>query len=470
MTSSQRSILLGVLITTFLAAIEVTIVSTAMPVIISDLGGFELLSWVYAVYLLTGAASVPIWGKLSDLFGRKKLFQIGVFLFILASTLCAFAQNMEQLIAFRFFQGIGAGAVNTLSFSIIADVFDFEERAKAQSWVSSIWGIAGIFGPLAGGMIVDVWTWHGIFLLNIPFGIASMWMIGRSLHETVQPRKVRIDYGGSITFTAGLTALLYVLLSFGGEEAGADGLSPGMAAGLLLVSALCLFLFVLIERKHPEPMLPLSMLKERGVIVPNLSGFTFSFILIALNAYFPLWIQKVLHLGATYSGMTLTPMSISWLLGSILCARLLPKRSLVFVSVIGGAFVTAGCLPLMFLHIDMPNGVLVGIIFTIGIGFGLISSISTITVQSSVAKEQRGAAGSTVNLSRTLGQTIGIAVFGAIFNASAANGAPAEGETAAIASGIQAVFAAAVVVSLILLVSTFFFPKEAKYKSAEPDG
>lgn len=469
MTTAQRNILYAVLITTFLSAIEITIVSTAMPTIISDLGGFELLSWVYAVYLLTSAASVPIWGKLSDLFGRKKLFQIGVLIFLLASTLCALSQSMLQLIVFRFFQGIGAGAVNTLSFSIIADVFDFEQRAKAQSWVSSIWGIAGIFGPLAGGMIVDLWTWHGIFLLNLPFGIAAMWMIGRSLQETVQPRNVQIDYGGSITFTIGLTALLYALLSFGGGESDANGLSLGMFTGLLLTSAVFLVLFVLIERKHPEPMLPLPMLRQRGVLVPNVSGFISSFILIALNAYFPLWIQKVLHLGATYSGMTLTPMSISWLLGSILCARLVQNRSLVFVSAIGGAFVAAGCLPLVFLQTGMPNSILIGIIFTIGIGFGMISSISAITVQSSVPRSNRGAAGSTVNLSRTLGQTIGIAVFGAIFNQTVANASPAADETAAIAAGIQTVFLAVVLISLLLLVSTFYFPKEAKYKTAEAE-
>ncbi|MES7204595.1 MFS transporter, partial [Cutibacterium acnes] len=168
MNHAQRNILLGVLITTFLAAIEVTIVSTAMPTIMKDLGGFELMSWVFAVYLLTSAVSVPIWGKLSDLYGRKKLFYIGVSVFLVGSTLCAFAQTMEQLIAFRFLQGIGAGAANTLSFAIVADAFNYEERARAQGWLSSVWGVAGIFGPLVGGVLVDYLSWQWIFLLNIP--------------------------------------------------------------------------------------------------------------------------------------------------------------------------------------------------------------------------------------------------------------------------------------------------------------
>jgi len=463
MSSAQKNILLGLLITTFLAAIEVTIISTAMPTIINDLGGFELLSWVYAVYLLTSAVSVPIWGKLSDLYGRKRLFLIGIAIFLVSCTLCAFAQTMEQLIVFRFLQGIGAGAANTLSFSIIADNFDFAHRAKAQSWLSAVWGVAGILGPLAGGLLVDYLSWHWVFLVNLPFGLAAMWMIGRNLHETREPRKVIIDYGGTVTFTLGIGALLYALLSIGGGEAGVELPHPAMIPLLLLVAAVFLFLFILIERRHPEPMLPLDMLRQRGVLIPNISGFLYSFVLIALTAYFPLWIQNVLRLGATYSGMTLIPISLSWLVGAILCSRLLAKRSILFVAILGGIFVLLGSLPLAFLQPSTPNWLLIGTVFVIGLGFGIIASVSTLTVQSSVAKANRGAAGSSVNLSRTLGQTIGVAVFGVVLNTSISN---ASDSTAAMASGIQAIFLGTVLISALLFVSAFFFPKEAKYKTA----
>lgn len=198
MNSYQRKITAALLIATFLSAVEATIISTAMPAIVKKLGGIELISWVFAVYLLTSAVATPIFGKLADLFGRKKVFMFGTSLFLLGSMLCGLSQNMAHLIVYRAIQGIGAGAVVPITFTIIGDIFTFGQRAKVQGLFSSIWGIAGIFGPLFGGFFVDYLSWHWIFFINIPFGLISMMIIGKNLNEKMEKRERKIDYGGAL--------------------------------------------------------------------------------------------------------------------------------------------------------------------------------------------------------------------------------------------------------------------------------
>lgn len=412
MDTYQRMITTGLLIATFLSAIEVTIISTAMPVIVGKLGGLDLISWVFAVYLLASAVTTPIFGKLADLFGRKMVFMVGVTLFVLGSILCGLSQSMEQLIWFRALQGLGAGALMPITFTIIGDIFNFEQRAKVQGLFSSMWGIAGIFGPLIGGFFVDYLSWHWIFFINIPFGLLSMLLIGKYLKETGEKRERKIDYGGALTFMLGTATLLFALLSGGNEIPW----NSSMMYTLIVTAVLFLALFIRIQLKHPEPMVPLSQFRLRDLAVSNLSSFLVSGILIGLTAYLPLWIQGVLQMGATSSGLTLTPMSLGWPIGAMLIGRLVVSRGYRQLSLMGMLLITLGAMSLAMIGVSTPSWLLVLIMFVMGIGFGFSMTVFTVVVQSAVDWSMRGAATSTNTFLRVLGQTLGIAVLGTILN------------------------------------------------------
>lgn len=241
-------ILAGLLLATFLSAIEGTVIGPAGPTIVSELGSVQLLSWIFTAYLLTMAVSTPIFGKISDLYGRKPVFLIGCALFLLGSLLCCLAQNMEQLIIYRAIQGIGAGAVVPVTFTIIGDIYRIEERGKIQGWISSVWGISSLVGPLLGGYFVDNLGWQWIFGFNVPFGLLAMWFVFRYLKENISPRTAKIDYIGALTFTVGITALLFVL-SAGGQY---YAWSSPLIVGLSVVAVLFMILFFVVE-KEPRP-------------------------------------------------------------------------------------------------------------------------------------------------------------------------------------------------------------------------
>ena len=414
--TNRRNVTIAMMVATFLAAIEVTIVSTAMPRIASDLGGLELISWVYAVYLLTTAVTTPIYGKLADLFGRKIVFTIGAIVFLIGSMLCGLAQSMEQLIWFRALQGIGAGAVLPVTFTIIGDIYTFEERAKIQGWFSSIWGISGIIGPLVGGFFVDTLSWHWIFFINVPFGIISIVMLWMYLQESFEKKKKHIDYAGAITFTIGMTALLYGFLT-GGQQYAWDS---AVIIGLFAVAAVFLVLFIRVELRSPEPMLPLSLFKIRAISVSNTASLLLSALLIAMNAYLPMWVQGVYGKGATSAGLILTPMSIGWPLGAILCGRLVVSIGARRTTLMGIVILLAASLWLATVSIATPQFVLTLIMFVAGLGFGLSITVFTVVVQSSVDWSLRGAATASNSFLRTLGQACGIAIFGTMFNSALA--------------------------------------------------
>ncbi|WCN38287.1 MDR family MFS transporter [Aneurinibacillus uraniidurans] len=413
---NRRNVTIAMMVATFLAAIEVTIVSTAMPRIASDLGGLELISWVYAVYLLTTAVTTPIYGKLADLFGRKIIFTIGAIVFLIGSMLCGLANSMEQLILFRALQGIGAGAVLPVTFTIIGDIYTFEERAKIQGWFSSIWGISGIVGPLVGGFFVDQLSWHWIFFINVPFGIISIIMLWMYLEESFEKKKKHIDYAGVITFTIGVTALLYAFLTGGQQYAW----NSSAIIGLFVVAVVFLAIFIRVELASPEPMLPLSLFKIRTISVSNTASLLLSALLIAMNAYLPMWVQGVYGKGATSAGLILTPMSIGWPLGAILCGRFIISIGARRTSLIGITILLAASLWLATVSIATPQLVLTLIMFVAGLGFGLSITVFTVVVQSSVDWNLRGAATASNSFLRTLGQTCGIAIFGTLFNSALA--------------------------------------------------
>ncbi len=458
LNSNQRNITFALMIATFLSAIEVTIISTAMPVITKALGGLELISWVFAIYLLTTAVTTPIFGKLSDLIGRKRVFVTGITIFLVGSLLCGFSQSMEQLIIYRGIQGLGAGALMPVTFAIIGDIFTYEQRARVQGLFSSIWAIAGILGPLVGGFFVDFLTWHWIFFINIPFGLVSIWMVAKFFDETVKKSKRKIDYGGAITFTVGMGLLLYALLSGGTDIAW----NSTKMVQLLSISLFFIAIFIWIQLKHEEPIIVLGLFRNRAIAVSNFSSFILSAILIGISAYLPLWIQGVLLLGASYSGLTLIPMSLGWPLGAFVTGRLMVKVGTKPFSILGVVLIVVGTAALSTISIATPNLLLVIIMFVIGIGFGCAMTVFTVVVQSSVETTQRGAAAASNSFLRILGQTVGIAILGTVLNQRIGEVAIHEGEVPPeiLASGLLSVFMILAMLAVLALVIAVWIPKQ----------
>ncbi|WP_458414838.1 MDR family MFS transporter [Schinkia sp. CFF1] len=405
--TNKKSVVIALLIATFLTAIEGTIVSTAMPKIVEDLGGSHLYTWVISIYLLATVISTPIFGKLADLYGRKKMFTIGVIIFLIGSMLSGFSQTMQQLVVFRLIQGIGAGALTTIPYTIIGDVFELQARAKIQGMISSVWGIAGIVGPLAGGFIVDAISWHWIFFLNLPFGIVSFILLSVSLHEHVEKKKQIIDYVGILTFTISMTTFLYALTLLKQEKHMTSGILT-----LFIVAIVSVGIFLWVEAKGKEPMLPLSLFKIQSIMVANLTGFLLGFILVAVTFYIPLWVQGVANLNATLSGITVMPMSITWPIGAFLTGKWLRKNNIGRLAVTGISINTVGCLGLVLFQTNTTMPVMMIATAILGFGFGLALTVFTVIVQSAVDWRLRGAAIGSNNLMRNLGQAIGIAVSG----------------------------------------------------------
>lgn len=410
--TNKKWVMSGLMIGTFLTAIEGTIVSTAMPKIVSALHGIQLMDWVFAIFLLASAVTVPLFGKLSDLFGRKRIFNIGASFFLVGSVLCGVSQTMGQLIIFRAVQGIGAGAVMTVSTTIIGDIFPIEKRAKMFGLIGMIWGIAGIFGPLAGGFFVDQLSWHWIFFINIPFGILAVLMVGFALKERPERTKQSVDYWGASSFAVGMAALLYGL-----QKAGEGGgwLSPGVLSAFT-VFILFIIIFFMIERRAAEPMMPLDLFSNPVVALANGLALIASGVLIGLTVYMPMWLQALLGFSATGSGFVLTPMSITWMAGSFLCGHLLRKMKLKGIGFIGTGLLAIGGLWLSCLSLSSARLSLYLLTALLGLSFGLIMTSTMVCVQSAVGYQMRGAATASNQFFRNLGQTVGAAVFGTSFN------------------------------------------------------
>ncbi|MCA1292616.1 MFS transporter [Paenibacillus sp. alder61] len=408
----RKYILIGLLLSTFLAAIEGTVIGPAGPRIVGDLGGVELLSWVFTAYLLTMAVSTPIFGKISDLYGRKPVFVIGSVLFLLGSVLSGMAQSMEQLILYRAIQGIGAGALTPVTFTIIGDIYSMEERAKVQGWISSVWGISSLVGPLLGGYFVDSLNWRWVFGFNVPFGLVSLIFIIKYLKEQREPRKVKIDYAGALTFTVGVTALLFGLAT-GGQQIAWN--SP-LLIGLLIVAGISLVLFFIIEKRAEEPLVPLKLFRIRDIAYSNVASFLASALLIGLTSYLPLFVQGVLGENATISGLVLAPMSISWMLGSVLGSRWIISRGSRMTSLIGMCIIALGAVGMAFINDNTPIFVMLIFNALYGLGFGFSFSVFTIIAQSSVNYDLRGASNALNSFVRSIGQTIAVTVFGALIN------------------------------------------------------
>ncbi len=447
--TNRSMVTIGLLAALFIGALDSTVVSTASPRIISSLGGLNLISWIFSIYTLTTCIATPIFGKLGDLFGRKSIFAIGLGVFVLGSIMCGFANSMTELIWYRAIQGIGAGALTPVTFTIVGDLYPGKERAKVQGLFSSVWSVAGLFGPLVGGYFVDYISWRWIFFINLPVGIIAILFIFIYFHESFEKKQKSIDYAGAITFTIGMTALLLALLT-GGEE---YAWSSPIIIGLFAVTVIFMALFLRIEQRAAEPMLPLSLFHSRILSIPYVLGFSTRWMVMGVTVYCALWIQDVFGYSATSAGLALMPMSIAWPVASTLAGRWMYKVGAKLLIVLGSALVVGGSLWLAVMHAQSSYGVIVGSLILIGLGMGFIVTPSLVIIQGAVGFQMRSVATSTNTLMNSLGQTISVAVFGMVFNAIVTTGTASQ-----LASGIHYVFILMFAVSVLNLIVALFLP------------
>ncbi len=410
--TNRPFVLASVMLAMFMGAIEATIVSTAMPAIVADLGGFTLYSWVFSAYLLMNSITVLIYGKLSDLFGRKPILFFGIFMFLFGSILCGFAGSMKTLIIFRLIQGFGAGAVMPIATTIVGDIYTKEERAKIQGYLSSVWGISAILGPAIGGLLVQYVSWHFVFWMNIPIGVLSIVGLTFFLHENVEKKKHQIDYIGAFLLTVSISALMFVLVEGGSYWSWG---SP-QTLSLFAVFIISFILFLFQERRATEPVMPLSIWKERSILVANVTSLTTGIMLIGISSFLPTFVQGVMEKSPIVAGFTLTTMSIGWPLASTLAGRMLIKIGYRVTSIIGGISLILGSIAFVTMTTEAgPLWAATGSFF-VGVGMGLTSTAFIVSIQSTVGWQQRGIATAANMFMRNLGNTIGAALLGGILN------------------------------------------------------
>ena len=409
--ANRRLILLALLLATFLTAMEGTVVSTAMPTIIGELRGLKLYAWVFSAYLLTSTATVPLYGRLADMLGRKPVFLAGVGMFLLGSALSGQARAMPELIAFRALQGLGAGAVQPTVFTIQGDLYTLAERARIQGLFSAIWGTSSVAGPALGAFITQSVGWRWVFYVNVPFGTLAGLLLWRTLQESPRRRRHRLDYAGAATLTGGVALLLWGLL--GGAGGGVS--PPGIAAGLALLAA-----FVLVELRAAEPVLPLGMFREPFIAVPCLAGLLTGAVQFGVSSYVPLFVQGVQLGTAGDAGKALAPLSLGWPLASFVSPRLLLRYGFRPVAILGTAGIALGTAALLRYGLTTPLPFIVVTLFVLGMGLGFSSNSFLLAAQNAVPWERRGVVTASVQFTRTMGGTLGIALLGAVLNAGLA--------------------------------------------------
>jgi EmrB/QacA subfamily drug resistance transporter len=408
-SSSRPWILAAVMATLFITALEGSIVATAMPPIVGELGGFDLFSWVFTSYMLAQAITVPTYGRLADLYGRKRMLFIGISLFLIGSVLCGLAWNMVSLIVFRTVQGIGAGGLLPIAITIVGDIYTPTERARVQGYISSVWSVAAIIGPAIGAFLVSHASWPLVFWINVPIGLVAAGLLAFALHENIQVRVHRIDYVGSLLMTLGTFLVLFAFVQ-------ATALSWSTIALLVGSGIAVLIAMVAYERRTPEPMIPLALWRQRIIAGGGVACAAIGAIVIGASVFLSIYVQMVMGQSPLAAGWVLTAVSCSWVFGSISGSRLMLRTSYRTTVVLGGAAVVAGCL--MLICLEPARGPLWAAIggFIVGVGMGLANTAFTVSVQDSVAWNQRGIATSNLAFARMLGQSLGAALFGGVLN------------------------------------------------------
>lgn len=409
--SERRLITLALFVATFLVALDASVVSTAMPTVIGQIGGIQLYAWVFSAYLLSSTVSVPIYGKLADLYGRKPVFLAATAIFLVGSMLCGQAQSMEQLIAFRLVQGLGAGGVLPITQTILGDVFPLEQRARITGLFSTVWGVSGLLGPAIGGFLTERVSWRLVFYVNFPLCVLSILLIGSFLHEHVIRRGHRIDYLGALSLSA---AVVLLLLGLQVEQ------NVVLAGALYAGAAVLVPLFIWQERRAAEPLVPLWLFGRRVIGVSTAAGVLLGLVLYGQSAFVPPYIQGVMGATPTISGFVLAGTSVSWPVASTIGGRLLLRWGFRLPCLLGGVLLLLGFGLMLLIGPSTPIWIPVAIQAVLGAGFGFASISTLLAAQSAVGWEHRGVVTSATQFARNIGGTLGVSIAGAIFTAGVA--------------------------------------------------
>ncbi|HEX3555014.1 MAG TPA: MDR family MFS transporter [Thermoanaerobaculia bacterium] len=466
----------AILLGSFLAALEATAVATAVPTAVGELGGVSHYSWVFSAYLLTSTTTVPLFGKLADLFGRKRIYQVSVAFFLLGSALSGLSRSFAQLVIFRAIQGLGAGGVQPVAITITGDIYTLEERGRIQGIFSGVWALSSLLGPLLGGLITDALSWRWIFYVNVPFGLLSAWLLQVWLREETPRRQHQLDVLGTVSLTAAVTLLLLALL----EGPSAWGWGDVRTLGLLAGSLVGLAVFFWQERRAPEPMLPLDLFRNRLIAVSSAGNTLVGVLLFALTAYVPMFGQGVLGGTAVDAGKILAPILIGWPIASTLAGRMLLRAGYRSMALGGGVLIVAGSGLLALTGPGTGRAQMMLAMMVIGLGLGFTSMPYLLGVQNAVPWQRRGVATSSVQFFRSIGGAVAVAALGALLSsrlqAVAGPGVSADAMldpalrtrlspailhrlTGALLHGLQGVFVALAVLAVGGLLIALLFPR-----------
>ncbi|MBY4602291.1 MULTISPECIES: multidrug efflux MFS transporter MdtP [Bacillus] len=411
---SKRTLLItGLIIAMFFSALDGTIVGTAMPKIVGDLGGLSMMTWLTTAYLLTSTTIVPIAGKLADLLGRRIVYVSGLIIFMAASALCGMANNMTELIIFRGLQGIGGGIMMPMAMIVIGDLFTGKQRAKFQGVFGAIYGLASVIGPQIGGWIVDSLNWKWVFYINLPVGIIAVIFIARGLQGRQQTGPINFDIAGIFTMIVGVVSLL-LALSFGGKD---YAWGSWQILGLFALALIGIISFIIVESKAKEPILPMYLFKNRTFTFLNLIGFFMSIGMFGAITFVPFFMQGIVGVSASESGTIMTPMMISMIITSIIGGQLVYKVGIKPQIITGMLVMAGGFLLLTTLDLDTSKLIATSYMAIIGLGMGLVMPILTLALQESFSKEELGVVTSSSQFFRSIGGTFGITMLGAVMNA-----------------------------------------------------
>ena len=471
------------MLATLLAALDQTVVATALPQIVTDLHGFRDLSWVVSSFLVAATVTVPLYGKLSDLYGRRRMFVVAISIFLVGSALCGAAQSMGQLIAFRAIQGVGAGGLLPLSQAAIADLFSPRERGRYQGYIGSMWATAAVAGPLLGGTLTDAASWRWIFFINLPLGAIALVVVLRTMRAPAVVRAHTIDYLGAAVLSVAITCLL-LACTWGGTTYpwdSAEVLVTGLGGLVLAV------VFVAIERHVEEPLLPLALFRDRIFSVSTAGGFVVGAIIFAVSIYVPVFSQGVQEISATSSGIVLIPFSLGWVAAATVTGQLISRtgRYRPF-PIIGSVFILGGLTLLTLLGEGSPPVAVAGILVITGIGMGMTFQPYIIATQNAVEVSNLGIATATIQFFRSMGGSLAVAALGTLLanrlatelqarlgaggaarvdtdrllgGGASVPGGLSAGVQAALADALHSVFLAAVPLGLVALVLAVALPE-----------
>ncbi len=400
----------ALLVGTFLASMDVNVVGTSLPTVVSQLGGLELYGWVFAAYLLTSTTTLPLYGRLADIYGRKPMYLLAVALFLTGSFLCGLARTMEQLVLFRALQGLGAGGLIPITLTLFGDMYQAEKRAMVQGIFSVVWGVSSVLGPLIGGALVTFVSWHWVFWINLPVGVGAAAVLSISLHEDPSRRRPgqRVNLASALLLITSLTCALVTLQRLG--EGSADALTYGLALAAALSGALQL----LMERRSPSPMFPAEVFSHRAAVVTYLFGLATGSILFAGLAYVPLFVQGVLHGSPTRAGLALVPLSVTWTVTTFFIGWLSRRLGYRPVIICGGALLLLGSVPMLLLRQTPSEALLYLGMVILGFGMASIVTAPTLAVQDIMPWSSRAMATSMMQFTRSLGGTFTVTLLGLV--------------------------------------------------------